>query len=275
MKIYDFDSKFFDYVRVQLSMQPALKEEEIEEKYNQMMESWLNAPAQWLNGTKPIDYFKRYEDPKDLLKLFEEYMKRDIGLPELLYTRIVEVGEPCAPQLTKIAEDMDRRENLRATAMALLKDIGSELPVKLYIDLVCRSRESNELGEIACDSLKALDVDITDELLKRYPDAPAYAQTMILDICAHSPGRLKVYDLLIDGLLKNAENRGLYAGLLAEVGNPRAIEPLKQAEGLYDIHYLDYLEVRNAIEELGGEPEPLRDFSGDPDYEALRNMNNA
>ena len=200
MKIYDFDAKFYDYVRVQMAMQPALKEDEIEEKYNQMMQSWLNAPAQWLDGVKPIDYFKRYDDPKDLVKLFEAYMKRDIGLPEPLYTRIVEIGEPCAPALTRMAGDISLKENQRATAIALLRDMDSKLPVELYIDMVCASREMNELGEMACDSLKAMDVDLSDRLLARYDAAAPYARTMILDICAHGPGRAKVYDLLVDGL---------------------------------------------------------------------------
>ena len=272
MKIYDFDAKFYDYVRVQMAMQPALKEDEIEEKYNQMMQSWLNAPAQWLDGVKPIDYFKRYDDPRDLVKLFEEYMKRDNGLPEPLYTRIVEIGEPCAPALTRMAGDASRKENLRATAIALLRDMDSKLPVELYIDMVCASREMNELGEMACDSLKAMDVDLSDRLLERYDAAAPYARTMILDICAHGPGRGKVYDLLVDGLRKDPEHRGLYAGLLAEVGDERAVGPLREAEMMTDLGYLEYLEIREAIEALGGEPGEVREFNGDPAYEAIRNL---
>ena len=72
MKIYDFDSKFFDYARTWMALHPGLKENEVEQKYNEMMLSWLNAPAQWLNGEKPGEYFNRYSDPKDLIKLMEE-----------------------------------------------------------------------------------------------------------------------------------------------------------------------------------------------------------
>ena len=272
MKIYDFDAKFYDYVRVQMAMQPALKEDEIEEKYNQMMKSWLNAPAQWLDGVKPVDYFKRYSEPKDLVKLLNEYMQRDIGLPEPLYTRIVEVGEPCAAQLTRIAGDIDKPEKLRATAIALLRDMGSRQPMELFIDMVCGCREMNELCELACDSLREMDADLSDRLLQRYESAAPYARTMILDIVAHGPGRAKAYDLLVEGLRRDTEQRGLYAGLLAEVGNEAAIEPLREAEKLTDLNYLDYLEIRSAIEMLGGEPGEPREFNGDPTYEAMRNL---
>ena len=275
MKIFDFDAKFYDYVRVQMAMQPALKEDEIEEKYNQMMTSWLNAPAQWLDGVKPVDYFKRYSAPKDLIKLFNEYMARDIGLPEPLYTRIVEIGqaeEQLPAALTRMAGDADKPEKLRATAIALLRDMGSRQPVELFIDMICRCTEMDELSEMACDSLRDMDIDLSDRLLARYEDAPAYAKIMILDVVAHGPGRAKVYDLLVDALRRDDGHRGLYAGLLAEVGDERAIEPLREAERLSDLNYLDYLEIRGAIEMLGGEPGEPRTFDGDPAYEAMRSL---
>ena len=39
-----------------------------------------------------------------------------------------------------------------------------------------------------------------------------------------------------------------------------------------DINYLDYIEIVNAIEALGGEVDDSRDFSGDPYYESLRTV---
>ena len=39
-----------------------------------------------------------------------------------------------------------------------------------------------------------------------------------------------------------------------------------------EINYLDYIEVRNAIEALGGDAPEERDFTGDPYYESLSRM---
>ena len=89
MKIYDFDEKFFEYVRTWIALHPGMSEKQIEASYNEMMENWLNAPAKWLDGQTPATYFDRYSEPKDLMKLVEEYDKRDIGLPEPLFSRIV------------------------------------------------------------------------------------------------------------------------------------------------------------------------------------------
>lgn len=119
MKIYDFDSKFFEYAQTWMALHPTMTEKQVEESYNEIMLNFLNAPAKWLGGETPGTYFNRYDQPKDLVKLLEEYDKRDIGLPEPLYTRIVALGETCAEALTRIAANTDRPESLRATAIAL------------------------------------------------------------------------------------------------------------------------------------------------------------
>ena len=41
---------------------------------------------------------------------------------------------------------------------------------------------------------------------------------------------------------------------------------------LQELNYLDYLEIRDAIEELGGEVKTEREFAGDEYYESMKNM---
>ena len=146
MKIHDFDAKFYDYARTWMAMHPGMTEKQVEDSYNEIMLNWLNAPAKWLDGEKPGEYFLRYSEPKDLLKLLEEYDKRDIGLPEPLYSRVVSVGQPCVPGLMRMAGDADRPESLRATALAILRDIGSDDATPLYVDLACGGGEGGWVG---------------------------------------------------------------------------------------------------------------------------------
>ena len=272
MKLYDFDEKFFDYVRTWMAMNPGLKESEIEQRYNEMMKSWLNAPAQWLGGVKPGEYFNRYSDPKDLMKLLEEYLKRDIGLPEPLFSRIVELGEACAPALVKLAGDADKSEALRANAMALLREIDTDAPKALYIDLVCGCEEQNELSDMAADVLSEGGAAIVEPLLARYDDATEYGQMLILDICANYPGDERIYQNILQKLRNRPEQRAFYAALMGKLGDARAIEPLKELSQLTELGYLDYIELRSAIEALGGDAGEERVFNGDPDYEALRSI---
>jgi len=68
------------------------------------------------------------------------------------------------------------------------------------------------------------------------------------------------------------DRRALFASYLAKLGDDRALPALMKAALDDHINYLDYVEVVNAIEALGGERPPERDFSGDPYYESLKRV---
>ena len=272
MKIYDFDAKFYDYARTWMALHPGLKEDEIEQHYNDMMRSWLNAPAQWLGGVKPGEYFDRYSDPRDLIRLLEEYLKRDIGLPEPLYSRIVAVGAPCAAYLVDIVRSPDRPDALRGTALALLRDMNCPLPLDLCLDVICSGDTDQELSDMVAESLKDADESIVETLMDHYDSATEYGRMTILDICAKYPVHDRVFEKIVYELNHQDRIRGYYAGLLADYGDPRALNALQSAQRLSDLTYLDYIEIRNAIEALGGDPGEERVFNGDDAYEALRNM---
>ncbi|MBQ3305509.1 MAG: hypothetical protein IJH03_13355, partial [Clostridia bacterium] len=81
-----------------------------------------------------------------------------------------------------------------------------------------------------------------------------------------------ILSYMLDKLRNRPDQRALYASFLGKLGDPRAIDAMKPFLTLTDIGYLDYIELRNAIEELGGDPGEERTFYGDPDYEAMRNI---
>jgi len=62
--------------------------------------------------------------------------------------------------------------------------------------------------------------------------------------------------------------QAVLAAYLGRLGDVRAIDALRQRA--LDAHtgYLDFIELRSAIEQLGGEA-PEREFDEDPEYEAL------
>lgn len=272
MKIYDFDEKFYDYARTWMALHPGMTDRQVEDSYNEIMLNWLNAPASWLGGEKPGEYFQRYSEPRELIKLLEEYDKRGIGLPEPLYSRVVKVGQGCVDGLMRIVRNGDRPESLRATALALLRDIGSEDAHPLYTELVVQSSEEDEIAQMAVDILSQGNGEEIADLLDRYESASEFGQMCILEICTNFPGDDRILERLLSKLRNRPEQRALYASFLGKLGDPRAIEPLKSLLTLTDLGYLEYIELRNAVEELGGDPGEERTFYGDPDYEAMRNM---
>ena len=272
MKIIDFDARFFEFARKWVAAHPGLTEDQIESSYNSMMEEWINAPADWLDGASPAAYFDRYADASELIELMQGYFDRKINLPEPLYARIVALGGECAPLLREIVADVDRSEELRAEAMGMLRDIGDRGVDDALIALVAGAQEQSELSDLAADVLAGRDAATAARLLDAYETAPAHAQTLILDVCCNFPGDARICDYLIRRLKNQPEQRALNASLLAKLGDPRALEPLKEMLGLFDLRYLDYIELRDAVEALGGDAGEDRSFYGDPDFEALRNL---
>jgi len=272
MKIIDFDAKFFEYARKWVAAHPGLNEEQIEDSYNQMMQEWICAPADWLDGATPAEYFKQFESAQELINLMLGYAWKKVNLPEPLYARIVEKGGECAPILLSILMDTEREEALRAEAMGMLRDIGTPVGDAYLEELVCKSLEPNELGDMAADILSSRDGAVASRLLDNYDAVPEYAKMLILDICCNFPGDERIYNHLIHQLHNDPEQRALWASCLGKLGDERAIESLKEMLNLFDLSYLDYIELRAAVESLGGDAGEDRSFYGDPDFEALRNL---
>lgn len=270
MKVIDFDAKFFEYARKWVAAHPGLTEQQVEDSYNRMMQEWIAQPADWLDGATPETYFQQFDAPQTLIEFMKAYAQRNINLPEPLYSRIVELGEVCAPMLKDLLMDAQQGEELRAEAMGMLRDMDSRLADDVLEELVCTASQDNELSNMAADILSGRGAQVVPVLLERFERAPDYAQDLILDICCNFPGDERVYAYLIQRLRNRPEQRALWASYLGKLGDARAIEPMLELMRLSDLRYLDYIELRAAVEALGGDAGEERSFYGDPDFEALR-----
>lgn len=272
MKIIDFDLKFFEYARKWVAKHPKLTEQQVEDSYNIIMGEWINKEADWLDGRTPANYFDQFESAEELIGLLKGYFEKGVNLPEPLYTRIVDAGAAVVPELMDILRNESAGEALRAESMGILRDIGAEDADDYLIDLVCTAEEGNELSDFAADILSGRGMDVVSELLDRYETAPAYAQMLILDICVNFPGDERILNHLLHKLKTEPEHRVLYASCLGKLGDPRAIEDMQAMLDSFDLGYIDYIELRDAVEALGGDAGEERSFYGDPDFEALRQL---
>ena len=59
---------------------------------------------------------------------------------------------------------------------------------------------------------------------------------------------------------------------LERYGDPAAIDILKSFASEVDINYVEFVEIRNAVEELGGEMTEEKDFSDDPYYKYINHI---
>jgi hypothetical protein len=113
--------------------------------------------------------------------------------------------------------------------------------------------------------------EIVDEMLKRRYDCDGDNAKMLLEVLSNYKGNKAIYMALISELYKG-EDVALFAKLIGSYGDEKAIDALKGFLAEYEPDYNEFMEIRNAIEELGGVCDYKQDFSQDPLYRYLKGL---
>ena len=157
------------------------------------------------------------------------------------------------------------------TAVGLLREMESTLPKMLYLHWQLNRDSSDELKDNALESLTEMGECVVQPILQELPKANEAGEEALLEVLAHFPGNELIYRLAIRLFKERPERRALFAGYLARIGDDRALPELIAAAEEDKLPYLTFIEIRNAIEQLGGVC-PERNYDDDPEYEALRDL---
>ena len=269
----DLEHLFHHYVADHLHKAGKLDEDAAGEMAEKLYAEWADAPCAALDGCSPRAWFARLDTPEALVETLTAYARADMEPPELLLDRFFDVGAICAAPLEALARNAGESAALRAQALDLLNGLDEARAVRVATAAVLAAQESDAFCELAAEILASrVDADVAARLLDGYDAAPDFARTLILETLCNFPGDARVYERMLEMLKNRPEQRADAARLLGRYGDARAIEPLKALLDLTDIGYYEYMEVRNAVEALGGEVESEREFYGDPDYEYLREL---
>ena len=269
----DLEHLFHHYVADHLHKAGELDEDAAGEMAEKLYAEWADAPCAALDGCSPRAWFARLGTPEALVETLTAYACADMEPPELLLDRFFDVGAICAAPLEALARNAGESAALRAQALDLLNGLDEARAVRTATDAVLAAQESDAFCELAAEILASrVDADVAARLLDGYDAASDFARTLILEALCNFPGDARVYERMLEMLKNRPEQRADAARLLGRYGDARAIEPLKALLDLTDIGYYEYMEVRNAVEALGGEVENEREFYGDPDYEYLREL---
>ena len=94
---------------------------------------------------------------------------------------------------------------------------------------------------------------------------------MLMEVLAQYKGNKAIFMGLV-GYLYKGEDVALFAKLIGSYGDEQGIEVLKTFCEEYEPNYNEYMELRNAVEELGGDFDLKQDFSDDPLYRYLKGL---
>ena len=157
------------------------------------------------------------------------------------------------------------------TAIELLREMDSTMPKMLYINWQLNREEKDDMKDKALESLIAMGETVVQPILQNLNQACPAGQEALMEVLSNFPGDDRIFRLAIRLFEEKKERRALFAGYLAKLGDDRALPALISAAQEPGLPYLTFIEVRNAIESLGGVC-PEREYDDDPEYEALRQM---
>jgi len=113
--------------------------------------------------------------------------------------------------------------------------------------------------------------EIVDEMLKRSYSVEGDTGKMLMEILARYKGNKAIFMGLVSYLYRG-DDVALFANLIGSYGDEQGIEVLKTFCEEYEPNYNEYMEIRNAVEELGGDFDLQEDFSDDPLYRYLKGL---
>ena len=275
MKCINFDRAFERYMAEWIKENSEKYKDDmdvIEDMMPDVYLEFLKKPADFLDGVAPQDYFEQFDNADMLVNWLCDYIAQGVPVPDLLLERVTALGNPAEKSLLALAARDDLPEETQMTAISLLREMESKAPMQRYIDYIASLEEPSDKGDLCAEALMSMGESVVEPILDALSGARQTGRDIFADVLSNYPGDERIYELMIERFVTRDERRALFASYLAKLGDERAIPMLKEAAQSPDINYLDYVEVVNAIEALGGERPPEREFSGDPYYESLRQV---
>lgn len=275
MKCINFDRAFERYMAEWMKENSEKYKDDmdvIEDMMPDVYLEFLKKPADFLDGVAPQDYFEQFDNADMLVNWLCDYIAQGVAVPDLLLERVTALGDPAEKSLLALIARDDLPEETQMTAISLLREMESKAPMQRYIDFIASLEEPSDKGDLCAEALMSMGESVVEPILAALSGAGQTGRDIFADVLSNYPGDERIYELMIERFVTRDERRALFASYLAKLGDERAIPMLKEAAQSPDIDYLDYVEVVNAIEALGGERPPEREFAGDPHYESLKQV---
>ena len=273
MPVHNFDEHFAEFTSSWMKehQNEYRNFDEMEEDLPRIYMAFLNTRAAWLGSITPGSYFTQFEDPKVLVDWMRQYCDEGVPLPDPLLEQIVTVGKPCEKRLVELLKDDEAADEAKMTAVGLLREMESLQPKMLYIHWQLDRAPKDELKDNAVESLIEMGESVVQPILQLIGQANRSGKEAFLEVLSHFPGNRQIVRLVLDEFKAQPEKRALFAGYLSKLGDDTALPDLESAAKEPNLPYLTFIELRNAIESLGGIC-PEREYDEDPEYEALRDL---
>ena len=259
MKLIDFDGMFDEKLAKYISENSSKhSESEWEDIIPKLYDRFGDTVVKSIGKTPRAFYAEMSDD--DLIKCLKAHLNRGIPVSEFMCGEIEtrSLTEKLFPLLDGSAEEREYAMNF----------IGSdERVIKKYLDMLTRAGDS-ETKERCLELVREKASLVINEVLLNYKNG--VDKEYMLEIMSRSEDKSdEIFGILLNEFRTAPDRVSLNAGYLASYGDERALPYLlDKIDG--DVSFLDYRELKFAVEALGGEYKKARDFSSDPYYSAVK-----
>lgn len=208
----------------------------------------------------PKEYFAKMSD-NELADCLRAHLKEDIPVSEFLCAEIESRNE--VETLLPLLFD----EDLRAVSYAVNMLTDDNRAFDAYFRILEENGADEEIRSDITDILRLHADELKERVIANFEKG--VAKESMIEILSRAKARdERVYQILLNAFLSNA-NTQIYAGYLASYGDERALPYLLEKIQDQTIGFVEFQELKYAIEALGGEYDEPRDFSADKDYIAV------
>ena len=267
-KIVNFDKMFDKAMQSFIDKNIGKYDEKtLENKVATLYEKFGNNVFDELGGVCPNEYYKTFTAGEKVNALIKS-VETDIPVSDFLLEAIIS-DKDCEPKLVALLDYGN--EELIMYAVNLLSDMGATSQLKKYIIMALTRSVCDDVLEILQEKLMENADIVRNALLEAYPKMNEFSKayfSAVLAECKIKDDR--ILPILLDEFLIHPDNIPEYANMIAKYGDERALDTLYREIEREDIKYNDFVEMRFAIESLGGEYNRARDFTNDPVYKKVR-----
>ena len=211
-------------------------------------------------GCTPKEYYARMTD-EELVSTLCAHLEGEVPVPEFLCTEIETRG--AAQALLPMLQSEDTQTV--SYAVNLLGDDKSAFDA--YFSILFENRLDEEIRSDLADILRLHADEVKETALAAYKQGKA--KGYMLEILSRVKERSdEIFELLM-AAFHAADDTSVCAGYLAAYGDERALGALLARIEDRSIGFVEFQELKYAVEALGGEYDEPRDFTNDKDYLAI------
>lgn len=208
----------------------------------------------------PKEYYAKMTD-EQLVETLCAHVKEDVPTPEFLCAEMETRGQ--TQTLLPLLQGDD--ETIALYALNLIGDDRAAFDA--YFAIITENRLGENIRSDITDVFKLHADEVKEKALAAYKQGKG--QEYMLEILSRLKNKDdEVYHILLSAFL-SGEETPIRASYLAAYGDERALPHLMQKIQDRSIGFVEFQELKYAIEALGGEYDEPRDFTSDKDYIAV------